>query len=344
MGYSFKHGWVRQPLDPRDRFLLTPQTQAAALGPYAEVPFSSVPQLDQGNLGSCGPNTAAELIIYDQLTQGLPMVGASRLFIYWFTRQLMGTTGQDSGVDNRSMSKALAGNGFPAEALWAYDDTLTAMRRKPTPDVVAAAAPNKIVDYAAVVQSLTQMKGCIAGAADGKGRPFIFGFDVFQQIQSDQAADNGILSDPSGLPIGGHDVSIVGYSDVERPGEEAGHKWPAGHFKFRNHWMNSSSQRWGDNGYGYVSYAYALSAAHAGDFWAYNSVPGSPPLPPLPPDPPLPPNPPLPPTPPATGTIADLDRSFADLKRLLATHPNKLIDATLYAEYIKASMRQKGYK
>lgn len=279
---KFVTGWNRQPFDPRDRYLLVSNERAAAIPSSFDVDFSRVPQLNQGAEGSCGPNTVEELIYKDQLLQGLEPVGASRLFVYYWTRSIMGTISQDSGVDNRSMMKALASYGFPAESLWPYDDSRASMVRKPTQGIMSSAALNKATDYAAVVQSLSQMKAVVAS-----GKPFLFGFDVYQQIDSDQAADNGILTDPSGTPIGGHDVAIVGYSDVDRPGEESGNKWPAGHFKFRNHWMNGLGKPWGDMGYGYVSYAYATNSAHAGDFWVINTVPGSITPPPLPPTPPV---------------------------------------------------------
>ena len=38
----------------------------------------------------------------------------SELFIYYNTRSIMGTTGQDSGVDNRSLFQALANNATTA--------------------------------------------------------------------------------------------------------------------------------------------------------------------------------------------------------------------------------------
>src|SRR5581483_10415949 len=101
MPHQFTSGWRRQGFDPRDQFLEVPNYITSRVSPTADVSPFMGPQLDQGAEGSCGPNTADELITYDQRVQALSVVAASRLFIYWYTRYLMGTLNQDSGVDNR---------------------------------------------------------------------------------------------------------------------------------------------------------------------------------------------------------------------------------------------------
>lgn len=279
-------------------------------------------QLDQSPWGACGPNTVAELDQFDERVQGLPMKLTSRLHHYWWTRYLMGTTSTDSGVDNRSMLKAAAKYGLCSdESLWPYIDAN--FFQKPSAEANQAALANLIGDYAAVIQSLEQMKGCLAN-----GRPFLFGFDVYDQIMSDEAAATGLVRDPAmfASPIGGHDVSLCGYTDVEMPGIKPGNKWPAGTFRFRNHWMNSATEPWGDGGYGYISYAYTVGP-HAGDFWVINSVPGSPPQPaPVPPipGPPVPPIPgpsPLPIPPIGPSLLAEVNAFFTAMEAKYAAHP-----------------------
>ncbi len=271
-------GWKRQRPDRRDRHFRAPYRITAHLAATLDLSVNMGPLLDQGALGSCGPNTADEVLTFDEKVQLLPVTYASRLFIYWYTRYLMGTVDQDSGVDNRTMLKALATYGFCSEALWPYADDDTTFKTQPNATAIASALANKITSYAAVAQTLAQMEGCLAS-----GFPFIFGFDCFEQIESDQAASNGILTMPSGQPIGGHDVSIVGYSTVQATGVKPGNVWPAGTFKFRNHWSNQDGSPWGDGGYGYIPFAYA-TGAHASDFWVINAVPvAAPPIVPPPP-------------------------------------------------------------
>jgi hypothetical protein len=276
----------------RDHKLFSPRRITDALPDEFDLSvsdyFDKVPQLDQGGLGSCGPNTADECIMEDQIKQGLVLESASRLFIYYITRLLMGTIPQDSGVNNRTMLKALNKYGFCKESLWPYSDDPVKFRQQPPQACFDAAVANRIVSYDAVQISLSQMQGILYTTR----RPILFGFDVFRQIESQQASTTGVLTVPSPgeTPIGGHDVSLVGWSKKR------------GMFKFRNHWMNGPSHPWGENGYGWIPYDYATNPNLASDCWAINAVPGGvlppPPAPPTPPIPvPVPPPGPVPPGP-----------------------------------------------
>lgn len=259
--------WIRQKPDSRDWQYKVHDRLGTGTIPTVDLSKNMGPQLNQGNLGSCGPNTADELITYDQKAEKLTVAQASRLFIYYNTRVLMGTSNQDSGVDNRTMMQALAASGTCAESLWPYSDTIAAMRKKPSAAAYAAAV--KINNYAAVGKYITPMRGTLVS-----GLPFMFGFDCFNQIMSAQAAKNGILTMPLGVVIGGHDVTICGYSEIDAPGVLPGNKWPRRTFKFRNHWLNDDGIPWGDGGYGYIPYNYALGS-HASDFWVINAVPAA---------------------------------------------------------------------
>jgi C1A family cysteine protease len=277
MAPKFHLGWKRQSKDHRDWRYQPPRRFALTLTPTVDLTAGMGPQLNQGSLGSCGPNTADEMITYDQKVEGLPLVAPSRLFIYYTTRDLMGidpstqvpSVDEDSGVDNRTLLKALAQFGFCPESLWPYGDGST-FKQKPSPAAYAAALPNIITSYAAIDVNLQQMQACLASRF-----PFMFGFDVFDQIQSDAAAATGILTDPAptDTPIGGHDVTICGYTTVQLPGINPGNYWPANTFRFRNHWLNQDGSPWGDGGYGYVSFKYA-TGPNASDFWVINAVPG----------------------------------------------------------------------
>jgi C1A family cysteine protease len=170
----------------------------------------------------------------------------SRLFIYYCARSLMGTIQQDSGVDNRSLLKALARYGWCDEADWPYD--IERFRTQPLATCFEAAAKRKIVQYLAVPQTLDQMKGCLAG-----NDPFIFGFTVYESLESEAVTKTGVVPMPGLLEraTGGHDVTVVGYDDTTQ------------RFKFKNSW----GPKWGINGYGWIPYSYATNPRLAGDFW-----------------------------------------------------------------------------
>ncbi len=265
-------GWVRQQPDQRDYKFAPAREVMQALPATVDLTAGMGSVMDQGSLGSCGPNAEASLILFDQHKQELPTTGASRLFGYYTTRQLMGTTGEDSGVDNRTMLKALNQYGFCAETLWPYD--ISKFTQQPPPAVYKAAVA--VRDYAAVAQDVNTIKGCLAS-----GLPFLFGFTVYTSFESSAVATTGIVPLPrtSERVLGGHDVVWCGYSDVQKPGIKPGNVWPANTARFKNSWGSG----WGDGGYGYFPYAYGLDSNLSGDFWVINSIPGGTPTPPPPP-------------------------------------------------------------
>src|SRR5438309_274810 len=112
------YGWIQQTKDDRD-FKFT--SKLKSLPTSFDLSPNMGPQLDQEDLGSCGPNSAAEMVDYDQKAEKHLLTPPSRLFIYYTTRSLMGTTNQDSGVDNRTLLKALNKYGYCPESQWPYD-------------------------------------------------------------------------------------------------------------------------------------------------------------------------------------------------------------------------------
>lgn len=291
MAPTYSFGWVRQKPDSRDQLFLVPRRITASLPPAFDLSAGMPGQLDQENIGSCGPNTASEHIQYDQKVQSDIVVPPSRLFTYWTTRYLMGTVGEDSGVDNRTLAKALNKYGFCAETEWPYITSKFTLQ--PPSSCFVNALQNRITSYATVAQVLSQMKGTIVS-----GFPFVFGFTVFPSMLTDQVAETGIVPMPSPAEsaVGGHDVLIYSYSDKR------------GTFKFRNHWMNAPGEPWGSAGDGEIPYEYCVNPNLAGDFWVYNAVPGVP----VPKPTPVPPQPvPVPPTPPVTGQKIILPQSLA---------------------------------
>lgn len=253
MGTVFKSGWQPSRPDHRDHFFAAVPSVQASLPAQVDLAHPSIaapwsPIWQQGDIGSCGPHSAAADLVFAGLRQqgmaSVPM--PSRLFIYWCARHVMGTTDYDSGVDNRSLLKALAEYGWCDESLWPY--TTTDFKQRPGGPAFAQAAERKISQYLRVPQNLEQMKGCLAG-----GDPFIFGFSVYSSMMTGAVKASGVVPLPrlGDSQLGGHDVLIVGYSDSTRV------------FKFRNSWGDG----WGVNGYGYIPYEYAINPQLAGDFW-----------------------------------------------------------------------------
>jgi len=261
------YGWKPSPPDQRDHIFAAQPRVVAALPPMVDLDATPIPIFDpcwdQSALGSCGPNSLCENIVYDIKTD--PTLAAkmkmmpSRLFSYYVTRMLMGTVNQDSGVDNRTMLKAAAQFGWCDASLWPYN--IKNFAKQPPRAAFVAAQNRKISQYLSVPQDLQTMKACLAGNSQFgiKGRPFIFGFTVYESFESQQVATTGIvpLPGPNESVLGGHDITVVGYNDATQM------------FKMKNHW----NPNWGYHGYCFMPYAYAINPKLSGDFWTVITSP-----------------------------------------------------------------------
>lgn len=270
-------GWKPSPPDYRDRnyAFVAPGDLVRSL-PTSYDTFALMPQqpplfpcLDQGALGSCGPSSLAEMLLVAQFKAGITVgVLPSILQIYYATRMLMGTVGQDSGVDNRTLLKAVATYGWALGTLWPYQ--ISKFKTNPPKAVWDDAVTRKINQYQAVAQTVTDIKAAVYSMT-----PVLFGFTVYTSMLSNSVAQTGTvpMPQPGDKVEGGHDVTIYGWDDNRQV------------FLFRNHWYNAPNQPWGNKGNGTIPYAYATDSGLSGDFWTVLAPGMTPPAPPTPPTP-----------------------------------------------------------
>jgi C1A family cysteine protease len=64
--------------------------------------------------------------------------------------------------------------------------------RKPTQACYKEALKHQAVSYQRLVQTLTQLKGCLAS-----GYPFVLGFTVYESFESQQVAQTGTVPMPA---------------------------------------------------------------------------------------------------------------------------------------------------
>jgi len=137
------------------------------------------------------------------------------------------------------------------ETEWPYD--IAKFATEPPAKCFSDALKYKTVLYQRVIQTLNQMKGCLAS-----GFPFVFGFSVYESFESPQIAKSGIVPMPasSEKQLGGHAVIAVGYDDKSQ------------RFIVRNSW----GKGWGMGGYFTLPYAYLTDDNLAADFWTIRIV------------------------------------------------------------------------
>ena len=245
-----RYGWKRDLPDRRDYYHSFTRTSA----PPAEVDLRDQcpPIVDQGKLGSCTANAIGGAFHFDELKQCEPDAFApSRLFIYWNERDAEGTVDADSGAEIRDGIKSIARQGVCPETAWPYD--ITQFKVKPSEKCYADAVKHKAVLYKRVQQEEEQLKACLDA-----GLPFVFGFTVYESLETEEVAKSGVVPMPAEgeKVLGGHAVMCVGYRDSSRQ------------FIVRNSW----GPEWGMDGYCLFPYDYLLDPQLSSDFWTVQRV------------------------------------------------------------------------
>jgi C1A family cysteine protease len=127
--------------------------------------------------------------------------------------------------------------------------------QKPPAQAFSDALRHRTVSYQRLVNTLMQMKGCLAA-----GYPFVFGFSVYASFESPTVAQTGVvpMPQPNEQLLGGHAVLAVGYDDAQQ------------RFTVRNSW----GPTWGMAGYFTMPYAYLTDTNLADDFWTVRIIAG----------------------------------------------------------------------
>jgi C1A family cysteine protease len=266
---GFKLGWVKDLPDRRDYTLSTPEVKPFVLKDVPESPSKflisdsvAMPTImDQGKQGSCTANAGVYLCgVHEVVAQFDPEL-LSRAFLYKVTRNLLGWSG-DTGAHLRNTMQAMAMFGVPPERYFPYDDSKF--------DVEPSAF---LYSMASNYQALTYYR------LDPQGKP---ADKVLENIKINIAAKRACMFgfmvydfSPKGdvmLPLpgerqkGGHAVCAVGYDDdkviVHRDQSET-----KGAIQFANSW----SAGWGENGFGWIPYAFVMGGV-ATDWWTMMSA------------------------------------------------------------------------
>src|SRR5579859_693009 len=173
-----KFGWVPDLPDQRDYLYSVSLEHLQTLPPQVDLRPGCPPVYDQGQLGSCTANAIAAALQFDELKQKeTSPFEPSRLFIYYNERVIENTVSSDSGAMIRDGIKSVGSTGYCPETEWPYD--ITKFADQPPAACYRDAKKYKAVKYQRVLQSLSQMKGCLAA-----GTPFVAGFSVYESIQT----------------------------------------------------------------------------------------------------------------------------------------------------------------
>ena len=206
------------------------------------------PPYDQGQEGSCTSMGWGGMYDFLQLKairtkasnleeyefKANQYVPASHQFIYYNERLIEGDVDQDNGAMVSTGAQVLAQYGFCDEVLWPY--TSTDVYTKPSDDCYNEALNHKI-STSYTLSGQAEILHCLAS-----GFPVVCGINVFEELESQQVAETGILLDPADASqsIGGHCVILSGFDSSKQQ------------FLIRNSW----GANWALNGYFWCSFNY----------------------------------------------------------------------------------------
>jgi C1A family cysteine protease len=247
-----RYGWIPDLPDARDfsYLKLAKAIQPEKLPKQIDLRSHCSSVEDQGPLGSC---TAQALVGNLELLKRKhgKKLDFSRLFVYFNERALRHTIKEDSGASIRDGIKTLAKLGVCQEKTWPY--TVKKFATQPPVKAFLEATDYQITAYYRLT-TLEELKHTLA-----TGYPFVFGFSIYQSIESNTVTHTGIIPLPKEDErlIGGHALMAVGYNDSKKQ------------FIIRNSWGTT----WGESGYGYIPYDYLTSPINlASDFWTIRDM------------------------------------------------------------------------
>jgi C1A family cysteine protease len=210
------------------------------------------PVEDQQELGTSAAHACVALIQQFERRASGRLLRLSRLFAHQAARRQL-NSGGDARVSLRTVLKAIVQCGVPPEKYWPYD----ASKLTCEPDAFAYSFQRRFRTLRYVrldsreangEQVLSRLRGFLAA-----GFPFVFGFPVCTAVTDEAEVP---LPRSTDAIVGGQAVTAVGYDDKRRIRSDKGA------LLVRNSW----GDKWGDNGYGWLPYAYVIERL-AMDFW-----------------------------------------------------------------------------
>lgn len=252
----YKMGCIRDTPNPLDRRMMATREQTEALPPSVILNDTTGVE-DQGQIGSCTGNGGDNASKIRSLIATGSFFNGSRLALYKWARDHDGTTG-DAGSHLSSMAWVLANKGVPPETHWPYD--ISQFDVEPPPNVAADAAKDETTKETRLDDPDEQVTINNIKVALNSGYPVMLGITCYESIFSVGADGNIPMPSRKDPVAGGHAICIVGYDDNHVNAEGT-----KGALKMKNSWGTG----WGAQGYGWISYNYALKTNDAvGDCWA----------------------------------------------------------------------------
>lgn len=214
------------------------------------------PIWNQGDLGSCQSHAIDAIDAYIKGYSYTP----SHLFTYYNVRLIEGTVDQDSGGTLSDTCEAIKNNSVCDAEIWPYD--ISKFAEKPPEQAYAnAKSDNDAIYHFYRAQSVDEARQALAD-----GHIPLIGIVVYENFETEECLNTGIIPDPNGKILGGHALDIVGYYDNPSANStflSCIFKKSQGYFIIRNSWGTGI----GLNGSGYFRISYEVFEKLLMDMW-----------------------------------------------------------------------------
>jgi hypothetical protein len=252
--------WKPDPPSPKDwpAEPILRVARAVVLPERVRLDRLIVSVLNQGGLGSCGPNAVAQGLRAAMIRLGFPAPDlASRLFLYYFARAMTGTTQVDSGVYIRNLFDVIRKLGFCPETAWPYSDDPTTFKILPN----AGAARLAFDQLGSLgyfrISSTGEQRVADVRAAIAAEYTVVFGTQVSNKFAEFNKASAPLKPPGPGETIlGGHALLAAGYDLA------------ADTFDIPNSW----GPEYGIDGWCKFDSSY-IADSRSGDFWIIETAP-----------------------------------------------------------------------
>lgn len=225
-------GCLKDPKDLRDipMGLVLPLIPLPTKIDYAE---KMTPVRDQGDEGTCVAFASVVGVKeYQDTKEYKKMIGLSPRYLYSLCKKNDGDPDTE-GTYPRVAMKMLLNYGTSPESYWPYRPH---QADKPKSGAAKIALRYRVKAYARIKTILEMKRSLVING------PFLAGVDVYESWFTAKVDKTGLVPMPkkNDQYQGGHAICIAGYDDTRKL------------FKFKNSW----GDRWGDRGYGCLSYNY----------------------------------------------------------------------------------------
>jgi hypothetical protein len=202
---------------------------------------------DQGQLGSCTANATVGALEYLYNRRDGQSPELSRLFVYYNSRRIRGTTNQDSGAYICDAMSSVLSFGACGEDIWPYN--INSFSMEPSQQAYEEAQKHEAIQYSRV----EAVEGSVAALA--AGFPVVFGTRIPERCYQ-EAATTGVMPIPTDAEVtgnqeGGHCMLLIGY---DRPRKM---------FIVRHSW----GLNWGDRGYVQIPFETISKCSPPEGFW-----------------------------------------------------------------------------